>query len=223
LKALELLKARNVPIVTIDQRVRDPSVDSVRIDNIQAARDAVNHLIENGYRRIGIVAGPKSSTTANDRLTGYRQALQEADIALDHDLERHGPFIEATGQLAAQHFLDLDFPVDAIFATNNRQTAGVYHVLISRKQRIPQDVALVGFDQVSWDIPGKNSITTVMQPGYELGRAAASRLIQRLQQPGSPRQDIILPHQLVIRSSSRSPGSHHSDDTETLHSNHVAD
>ena len=223
LKALELLKARNVPVVTIDQRVRDASIDSVRIDNIQAAKELIEHVIKNGYRRIGIVTGPKSSTTANDRLLGYRQALQEAGIALDPDLEARGPFIEETGQQAAHAFLDLAHPPDAIFAANNRQTAGVYRTLVSRKKRVPQDIALVGFDQVSWDMPGSVSITTIMQPGYELGRAAANRLMQHLKQPETPKQDIILPHQLVIRESSRPHRSSDGDDAITSNARQAMD
>lgn len=223
LKALELLKARSVPIVTIDQRVRDTSIDSVRIDNIQAARELTEHLITNGYRRIAIVTGPKSSTTANDRLLGYRQALQEAGIAYDASIEAHGPFIEETGQQAAYTFLDLAHPPDAIFTANNRQTAGVYRALLSRKKRVPQDIALVGFDQVSWDMPGSVSVTTIMQPGYELGRAAANRLIQHLKQPETPKQDIILPHQLVIRESSRAHRSSEREDIDPTNSNYALD
>jgi len=74
-KELDLLKARTIPIVTLDQPMRDPSIDSVHIDNIAAAKEAVAHLIANGYRRIGVITGPRSASTANQRLLGYRQAL----------------------------------------------------------------------------------------------------------------------------------------------------
>src|SRR5205807_320279 len=82
-----LLIARNIPIVAVDQPIRDPSIDSVRIDNITAAKETVAHLIANGYRRIGVISGPKSTSTANERVLGYRQALQEAGIKHDPVLE----------------------------------------------------------------------------------------------------------------------------------------
>jgi LacI family transcriptional regulator len=203
LKELDLLKVRNIPIVAVDQPIRDPSIDSVRIDNITAAKEAVAHLIANGYRRIGVISGPRSTPTAEERVVGYRQALQEAGIEHDPALEQRGPFVEETSQKAVQALLDLDPPVEAIFATNNRLTVGALRTLYMRHKRVPDDIALVGFDLIHWAVPEAFSITTVLQPAYELGRTAANRLIQRLRQPDAPRQEIILPHQLLIGDSSR--------------------
>jgi len=202
-KELELLKTRNIPIVVVDQQVRDPSIDSVRIDNVMAAKEAVAHLIANGYRRIGVITGPKLATTANERLSGYHQALQEAGIERDPALEHHGPFFEETAQNATHALLDLDPPVDAIFATNNRLTIGALRTLHLRHKRVPDDIALAGFDEIYWPIPDMISVTTVIQPAYELGRTAANRLIQRIRQPDAPRHEIILPHRFVIGESSR--------------------
>jgi LacI family transcriptional regulator len=203
LKELELLKARNIPVVAVDQPIHDPSIDSVRIDNVMAAKEAVAHLIANGYRRIAVITGPQSATTATERLLGYRQALQEAGIEHDPALEQRGPFIEKTGQNATLSLLDLNPPVDAIFATNNRLTIGALRTLYTRRKRVPDDIAFVGFDRIDWAVPDMFSITTVLQPAYELGRVAANRLIQRLHQPDTPGQEIILPHQLLIGESSR--------------------
>jgi LacI family transcriptional regulator len=203
MKELDLLKARNIPIVAVDQPMRDPSIDSVRIDNITAAKEAVAHLIANGYRRIGVISGPRSTPTADERVVGYRQALQEAGIERDPALEQRGPFVEETSQKAVEAFLKLDPPVEAIFATNNRLTVGALRTLYMRHKRVPDDMALVGFDLIHWAVPEAYSITTVLQPAYELGRTAANRLIQRLRQPDAPRQEIILPHQLLIGDSSR--------------------
>ncbi len=203
LKELELLKARNIPIVVVDRQVRDPSIDTVRINNVAAAQEAVSHLIANGYRRIGIITGPRSATTANERLIGYHHALQEAGIEPVPELEYRGPFIEATAESATHELLDLDPPVDAIFATNNRLVVGTLRTLYSRHKRVPDDVALAGFDDVRWAIPDMISVTTVLQPAYEIGRTAASRLIQRIRQPEAPRHEIILPHQFVVGETSR--------------------
>jgi LacI family transcriptional regulator len=203
-KELELLKTRNIPIVVVDQRVRDASIDSVRIDNVMAAKEAVSHLIANGYRRIGVITGPQLATTANERLLGYHQALQEAGIERDPALEHRGLFFEETAQNATHTLLNLDPPVDAIFATNNRLTVGALRTLYLRHKRVPDDIALAGFDEIYWPVPDMVSVTTVIQPAYEIGRTAANRLIQRIRQPDAPRHEIILPHQFIIGESSRS-------------------
>jgi LacI family transcriptional regulator len=203
LDALAMLKARQIPIITVDRRVRDRTVDAVLVNNVLAAKEAVAHLINNGYQRVGIITGLKSTTTANDRLLGYRQALQEAGIKHDPALEQHGPFNEETGERGVQRLLQSDPPVEAILAANNRITVGALRALHAHQKRVPEDVALVGFDEVRWAIPDLVAITTVTQPAYELGRAAALRLLQRLQQPDIPRQEIILQHQLLMRSTSR--------------------
>ena len=207
LLALDVLKTRRIPVVAVDRRIRDRSIDAVLIDNVAAAKEAVAHLIARGYQRIGLITGPLSATTARERLLGYRQALQEASIPLDPLLEQHGAFNEETGLRLTHKLLDLDPPVQAILTANNRLTVGTLRALHARHKTVPGDVALVGFDEVHWAVPDLVSITTVRQPTYELGRTAASRLLQRLHQPDAPRQEITLQHQLLIResSSSRSP------------------
>lgn len=204
MKEFDLLKTRNIPIVVVDQRGSGPSINSVRINNVLAAKETVSHLIANGHRRIGVITGPKLVTTADERLLGYHQALQEAGIERDPALEHRGPFFEETAQNATHTLLDLDPPVDAIFATNNRLTVGALHTLYLRQKRVPDDIALAGFDEIYWPIPDAVSITTVVQPAFELGRTAANRLIQHIRQPDTPGHEIILPHQFIIGESSRS-------------------
>jgi len=198
----EQLTLRHIPLVAVDRRVRDRSIDSVLIDNALAAKEAAAHLIANGYRRIAIITGPRSATTANERVLGYRQALMEAGIPLDSTLELHGLFNEEAGQRLTHTLLNLDLPVDAILTANNRLTVGALRTLHAQRKRIPADIALVGFDEVNWAVPDLVSITTVTQPAYELGRTSVTRLLQRLQQPDTPRQEIILQHHLLVRESS---------------------
>jgi LacI family transcriptional regulator len=202
--ALQLFRERDIPVVAVDRRVRDCSIDAVLIDNVGAAAEAVMHLITNGYRRIGLITGPETTTTGRERLLGYRQALQAAGIAPDPGLERQGQFTEDSGRRLADELLDLDHPVEALFTANNRLTKGALEALHARSLRVPDDVAVVGFDEVPWAVPGSLALTTVTQPAYELGSTAALRLIQRLQHRGPlVCQEIILAHQLCIRDSSR--------------------
>lgn len=200
---IEYLRERNIPLVAVDRRVEDRSIDCVIIDNVAAAREAVTHLIANGYRRIGVIGGPKTVTNANERVLGYRQALQHASIAREAVLEQRGMLVGGNvGIRLANQLLDLNPPVEAIFATNNRLTIGAMRAIHARQMRIPEDIALVGFDDTQWAIPELVSITTVIQSAYELGSAAANRLVQRLQKPDAPRQEIVLQHQLAVGTSS---------------------
>jgi LacI family transcriptional regulator len=201
---LSLLKERHIPMVTVDRRVQDCSTDAVLTDNVNAGREAVMHLIGNGYRRIGVIGGPKAVTNMNERMQGYRQALQEAGIAFDACLEQRSAHInEETGFQLTNKLLDIQPPIEALFTTNNRFTIGALRALQARHKRIPEDIALVGFDDVHWAIPKLLSITTVIQSAYELGSAAANRLFQLIHNPTSPRQEIILQYQLQIQDSSR--------------------
>ncbi|GCE09580.1 LacI family DNA-binding transcriptional regulator [Dictyobacter aurantiacus] len=205
------LKDRNIPVVAVDRQFDDRSTDCVLIDNAAAAREAVAHLIANGYRRIGMIGGPKSVTNANERVLGYRQALQEAGIPREAVLEQRGSMIAPdAGIHLTNKLLDLDPPVDAIFTANNRLTMGALRAIHARQKHIPADIGLVGFDELYWSVPELVSITTVIQSAYDIGSTAASRLLQRLQKPDAPRQEIILQHQLVVRDSSR-PRVHTSD------------
>lgn len=203
LDALTILQGRNIPIVTVDRRVRDSSIDAVLVNNALAAKEATAHLIGNGYRRIGIITGPRSVTTANERILGYHQALQEAGIAYDDSLKYRGPFREETGERGIQRLLQVDPPLEAVLTANNRITVGALRALYASQKRVPADIAIVGFDEVRWAIPDLISITTVTQPAYELGRTAALRLLQNLRHPNLSRQEIILQHQLLVRASSQ--------------------
>lgn len=201
---LQMFRERSIPVVTVDRRVRDRSVDAVVIDNVSAAREAAAHLISNGYRHIGLITGPNGTTTARERLEGYRLALRDAGIPRDPRLVQQGPFSEDSGRRLMDGLLDMDIPIEALVTGNNRLTKGALETLHARGLRVPDDVALVGFDEMPWTGPGTISLTTVTQPAYDLGSVAASRLIQRLQHAGPlPRQEIVLAHDLHVGDSSR--------------------
>jgi LacI family transcriptional regulator len=203
-RALKLFQEHNIPIVAVDRKVKGGEVDVVLVDNQRGAREATAHLIANGYRRIGIISGPVTTTTGRERLAGYRQALQDAGIAHDPLLERVGSFKEESGRQLAHELFNLEPPVDALFVANNLMTLGALSALNERHWRIPEDVAIVGFDEMQWSSLSAISLTTVTQPVYELGSTAALRLFQRLQNPTAfTRQEIVLAPTLRVRDSSR--------------------
>ncbi|MBX5449351.1 MAG: LacI family DNA-binding transcriptional regulator, partial [Thermogemmatispora sp.] len=200
--AISLFHKHRIPVVAVDRRVRDEDVDAVLVDNIRGAREAVLHLISNGYRRIGIITGPLSTTTGRERLEGYRRALEEAGLSYDSRLVRTGPFKESTGQIQTRELLALDEPPEALFLGNNLIAIGALDVLQERGLRIPDDLALVSFDDTPWAHLKTVSLTTVAQPVYELGSTAALRLLQRLQTSSAgvlTRQEIVLTPSLRVR------------------------
>jgi LacI family transcriptional regulator len=204
-RALKQFQEHEIPVVAVDRRVKDSSIDAVLIDNIRGAHEAVAHLIANGYRRIGAITGPMTVTTGWERIVGYRQALHEAGIAHDPVLEQSGPFRVESGRQLAKELLDLEDPIDALFVGSNLLTIGAIDSITTRNLRIPTDLAIVGYDELPWTSTGSISLTTVTQPVYELGSTAALRLFQRLQNPTQQaRQEIILTPTLSISGSSRS-------------------
>jgi LacI family transcriptional regulator/LacI family repressor for deo operon, udp, cdd, tsx, nupC, and nupG len=202
--ALPFFAARGIPVVAIDRQVSGGASDSVMIDNVQAACDAVTHLLAAGYHRIGMIVGPLDTTTGRGRLAGYREALRQAGIAHDPSLERYGPLDEESGRQLAEELLALPEPVEALFAGNNRITMGILQAVHAHRLRIPDDLAIVGFDDVRWADLGSVMLTSVVQPAHEMGCVATERLIQRLQHPEiTGYQQFVLRHTLRIGESSR--------------------
>ncbi|MDQ2905782.1 MAG: LacI family DNA-binding transcriptional regulator [Ktedonobacteraceae bacterium] len=201
---LKLFQEHNIPILAVDRRIAGHDTDMVLVDNVRGAREAVAHLVANGYRRIGMITGPLTTTTGRERLEGYRLALREAGIEHDAQLERVGSFKEESGRQLAGELLELKPGIDALFVGNNLMTLGALEALYIRHLRVPDDIAVVGFDEMPWATLSAISLTTVTQPVYELGSTAALRLFQRLQTPTAfTRQEIVLAATLRIRGSSR--------------------
>jgi LacI family transcriptional regulator len=199
-----LFRDHQIPVVAVDRRMEDRHIDAVLVDNVGGAREAVAHLVANGFRRVGVVTGPQNTTTGRERLEGYRQALHAGGVPRDPDLERIGPFKAESGLRLTTQLLDLSPRIDALFVTNNVMALGALEALHARHLRIPEDIAIVVFDELPWAAIGIVSLTTVRQPVYDLGSTAAVRLFQRLHHPDAlARQEIILPATLCIRGSSR--------------------
>lgn len=205
-RAFQLFRDSGIPVVAVDRRIKDHETDAVLVDNKRGASDAVKHLYENGYRRIGIISGPQTTTTGRERLEGYRQALKEVNLPNDSTLERFGSFKEDSGRQLAEELLSLDERIDALFVANNLMTMGALTAIDARKLKIPNDIGVVSFDDMPWEALSSVSLTTVTQPVYELGSTAALRLFQRLQNTTTTtftKQEIVLAPTLCIRGSSQ--------------------
>ncbi|MGN9910641.1 LacI family DNA-binding transcriptional regulator [Phytohabitans sp. LJ34] len=196
-----LVDAR-VPVVVIDRQQSGTHVDTVLVDNEHGACLATTHLIESGYRRIACLTGPVGVFTATRRLRGYRRALEEHGRPYDEELVRHGDFREEGGYRAMAELLGLRPRPDALFAANNLMTVGAVECLVDSRIAVPDEMGVVGFDDVPWAHLVRPSLTTVAQPTYELGREAASLLTQRIADPERPPTTITLETKLQIRDSS---------------------
>lgn len=200
--ALSVLAERGVPTVVLDRRVEGWEVDTVMGDSLGGAQALVRHLISLGHRRIAIISGPATTSTAEDRVRGYCQALAEAGIPLDPGLIRRGEFRACSGEELGRGLLDGADTPTAIFAANNAIALGVIDAITAASLRIPQDVALVTFDDFANASHLFPFLTVAVQPAYEMGCEAARLLLERL--AGSvervPRH-TVLPCRLIVRHS----------------------
>lgn len=191
------------PIVVIDRSIPGAGFDTIGVDDFAAAAGAVRHLINLGHTRIAHVTGPLNYHSGVHRLQGYRHALAQAGIPVDDSLIVPGDFTKRGGYEAAAKLFSRSEPPTAIFAANDVSALGVWQAAREWGLRIPEDLALVGFDDIELlslaDIP----LTTVRQPRYDYGYMGTQMLLARIEEGGQPgkRRQVILPTELVIRSS----------------------
>lgn len=195
------LVADGFPMVTVDRRIKNLNVDSVSINNEAGGYQATQRLIQNGHSRIGIICGIRGLSNTEERLEGYRKALKEAGIPLSDELITFGNYLESGGREAMIRLMALEDSPTAVFSTNNLMTLGCIKELYKRNITIPDEMALVGFDDSTWAEALIPPLTTVKQPGYELGVNAAELLIKRLNNKDTSKMNIVLNSELVVRES----------------------
>lgn len=190
-----------IPVVAVDRRMLDLKVDTVVVDSTEGAYRAVEHLLRLGHRRIAFIGGPPEVMTAQERKEGYLAALRQFGIPPDPALIRTTDYKLEGGYRATSEVLELDHPPTAIFAANNLTTLGALNCIHEKDLRIPGDVAIVGFDDMPWSTSLNPPLTAVAQPAYELGRTAASLLLQRIKQPDREVVEVKLSSRLIVRKS----------------------
>lgn len=189
-----------LPIVALDRPAEGVPTDTVIVQNRTGARKAVEHLIRvHGHRRIAFVGPGEHLYTTRMRLQGYREALESAGL---EELCRIGAPDIASAARATQELIQLPDPPAAVFAVNNLITVGVLQALERAGLRVPEDMALIGFDDFELAAALHPRLTLVRQPAAELGRRAAELLMDRLEghDPGRPRR-VVLKTELVVRES----------------------
>lgn len=190
---------RKMPFVIIDRAIESNDVDMVLLDNAAAAYKLTEHLINNGYKKLAGLFGDASST-GQERSRGFHQALEEHHLipAAEHFI---APRIQQGYETTMALLSQPDRP-DAIFTSNSLLTAGVYQAARDSKLKIPNDIAVVGFDETTWGALVDPPVTVIAQPTEEIGRTATELLFQRIQEPSRPSKTVVLKGSLIARESS---------------------
>ena len=195
-----------LPVVLLHNSGEEGDRDSIGIDNRLGARLAAEHLLDLGHRRIALICGPSGNVDAEERRRGFGEALAARGIAAQGDLELPGDFGEESGFRAGDRLADLAPPPTAIFAANDAMALGCLAALRGRSLRIPEDVSLVGFDDIPIARYLTPALTTVQLPIAEIGGRALDRLVATLQsgRETAKRHDVVTPT-LAVRASTAAP------------------
>lgn len=201
--SLNFLLSQEVPVVLIDRDLPNSEVDAVLTDNQQGGYLATQHLIELGHRRIACIAGPSHITPSAERVIGYKQALEEAGLPFDETLVVRGDHHPGSGHHITSALLDLNPRPTAIFALNDLMAIGALHGAAKAGCRIPEDLAIIGFDNIDLTSFTNPPLTTIAQPKAEIGSLAAKFLAERIKDKTCPPRRIVLPTELIVRESTR--------------------
>jgi LacI family transcriptional regulator len=201
---LESIQRRGFPVVLIDHGGVGGTGPSVGATNRQGAYEATRYLIGLGHRRIGFITGNLELGCATDRLAGYRAALEDHGLAYDAALVREGNFHEPLGYERARQLLSMSNPPTAIFASNDLTAFGAMDAIRDAGLRIPNDISVVGFDDIPTAAYTHPPLTTVRQPLHEMGSLATRMLLEMIDNPNRPIERIDLPTVLVERGTCRS-------------------
>lgn len=197
----DMLLEENIPFVVLGRRVGHPQASFIAPDNYQGATDLMQHLYDLGHRRIGFTTRPPMGRTNEDRLNAYKNFLTKKGIKIDPNLiveTRLEPF---SGYHAANQLLDLTDRPTAIFAFHDYIAIDAHQAIIERGLKIPEDVALAGFDGLRASLFTSPPITTVSQPLQQIGRETISTLLMRIEDNGLPPIRKTLPVVLEARQS----------------------
>jgi LacI family transcriptional regulator, fructose operon transcriptional repressor len=189
-----------LPIVVVDRFISNGDVDTVLLDNVDAAYRLITHLIERGYSRIAALCSEMS--TGLERQVGYEKALRAHGLAPKSEYMKYVLPKSEAGYAATLKMLDVAEPPDALFTINSLIAEGALQAIRERNLNIPDDIALVTFDDTTWASLVQPPLTLIAQPTYEIGKTAAELLIQRIADPGRPTRQVILKGQLLVRGSS---------------------
>jgi LacI family repressor for deo operon, udp, cdd, tsx, nupC, and nupG len=193
------------PMVNACEVVKDATFPTISLDNRAAAKAMTEHLIELGHRRIGLIKGPKSSPLTQARVAGYKDALHQAGIALDSTLICHGDFTLNAGFEGAARMLELPNRPTALFCENDEMAIGALKRLKQSGLRVPEDISLVGFDDIPMAAYCDPPLTTISQPAEAFGEKSVEILIALIEKRSIIDRHVVLPFTLTLRNSTARP------------------
>ena len=196
------IRSQETPCVILDREVKHFNADVVRCDSVAGSRELTQHLLDIGHRRIAMISGPATVSTAEDRVEGYRRALQERGLTVDENLVKRGEYKQSSGYRLMREVMTDGLSPSAVFAANNFIAVGVMEAIREAGLRVPEDIALVCFD----DLPQASLIypflTIVAQPAYEIGTTSAELLLEQLTGKTQRKERaVVLETELIIRES----------------------
>ena len=197
---------KDVPVILLGARPRQEQADSVSLDDLLAGMQATQHLLDLGHRRVALITGPLREDCAQDRQMGYLRALHQQGIDPDPTMVIEGDWSATAGYFAVQTWLGQGIDFSAIFAQNDRMAVGAMRALRDAGKQVPQDVSVIGFDDMPLASYFDPPLTTMHQDMGTQGRQAVQLLVQRLENPQGQCEQHRLPAELVVR---RSTGVYH--------------
>jgi DNA-binding LacI/PurR family transcriptional regulator len=198
-----MLAAGRVPVVVCSRPPKDSAVGFVDTDNRQAGRLAVEHLISVGCKKIAMISGNLDTPSSLDRVAGYRDALNAAGIALDPTLEEVAYYKTERVIMAMERLLINHRDLDGVFAASDTMAKAAMRALQRSRKRVPEDVAVIGFDDTPLSVECTPPLSSMRQPIEKLGREAVAMLLRAIAEPGDPPAQVIFKAELVSRESTR--------------------
>jgi DNA-binding LacI/PurR family transcriptional regulator len=196
----ERIRAHGVPLVVGGRASAEVEHDFVDVDNVQGARLAVEHLLGRGRRHVATIAGPSDMVAGHSRYEGYAAALAAAGLPVDERLVARGDFSQVSGEEAMRALL-AGGEVDAVFCANDLMAAGALRALGEAGLKVPEDVAVVGFEDAPIAASTTPPLTTVHQSAEQMGREMVAMILAATRSPGTPQPGRMLPTHLVVRGS----------------------
>lgn len=198
---IELLTSLDIPFILLSTKTNRKNTPYIKVDDFSAAYTAVNYLIENNHRIIGMAgANPVDPIAGTPRINGYIQALTDHGIKVDLNLIKAGDFSFESGKEAMQQFIEDNAPITAVFCASDETALGIISICFENGISVPDDISLVGYDNSTISYMSIPPLTTVSQPFYKMGREGCLKLIGSIQNKTEIESEVI-PHDLVVRQS----------------------
>lgn len=198
---IETLRSAGMPQVVVDREIGDLAADLVEVHHELGGYLATRHLLELGHRRIACIAGPQALSPARQRVQGYQRALHEAGVKMNDRLLRSADFTSAGGHAAMASLLAARQRPSAVFASNDLMAIGAICAAAEAQLRIPEDLSVIGFDDIALAAYSNPPLTTIAQPKHQTGALAARLLMERIAQRDKPLRREILQPSLCLRRS----------------------